>query len=81
MHCPRLMVFEAIHLDTHTVLMERLNLVLYPGTPEFDVFVPYIGSYYSVPVAWATVLYIAQSPFIRTPLFVLFTTFHDHDSD
>jgi hypothetical protein len=73
------MAFEAIHSDTHTILMERLNIGLYPGTFELDVFVPYIGSYYSVPAAWAAVVYITQSPFIRTPLFVL-STFHNLDS-
>jgi hypothetical protein len=64
------MAFEVVYLSDRPVLIEKLNVVLYPGTPEYDVFVPYIGRFYNLPLAWWIIPSIARSAFLRTPLFV-----------
>jgi hypothetical protein len=33
MHFLRLMAFEVVYLSDRPVLIEKLNVVLYPGTP------------------------------------------------
>ncbi|KAJ5741726.1 hypothetical protein N7533_011135 [Penicillium manginii] len=62
------MAFEVVYLSDRPVLIEKLNVVLYPGTPEYDVFVPYIGRFYNLPLAWWIIPSIARSAFLRTPL-------------
>jgi hypothetical protein len=42
MHFSRLMAFEVVCLGVYSALNERLDQVLSPGTPGYNMFVEYI---------------------------------------